>query len=307
MKKIIIGITSVVVLGASFLAGNLYSNQKLINLHKKHPFLAKRIFSEDANDSVINFEPLRKKLQNELSHYNDTDRSLYFEYLPTGTSIRIGENSQLVGASLLKLPHIMNLYHLAEAKSINLEDKVQLRQSWLDDSYGDLYKKGSGYELTIRDLVKMAAEKSDNTAINGIKEIVASHKLLREDTAINALDVDLSTGPEGDTQLSSRSYSSFLKCLYFACYVSPDNSQEILSYLSANITANDRLPKYLPKDLKVAHKFGVSGEVTQGDCGIIYVERRNYVLCVLLNENKVKGSEIIAQLSKYVYDYVSKQ
>ena len=65
-----------------------------------------------------------------------------------------------------------------------------------------------------------------------------------------------------------------------------------------------RLGKYISNDVKIAHKIGVAGQNNQADCGIIYVPNRNYILCVMVSENQERGSEVIAQLSKRVYDYV---
>jgi beta-lactamase class A len=271
---------------------------------KEYPLLAKRLFVEDPNDTIVNFEPLRSKLRAELKYYGDAGSSLYFEYLPTGTSIRIGDQTQLVGASLLKLPAVMDLYHLAENGKVNLDERVSLEEAWLDDQFGELYKKGTGYTLSIRELAKIALEQSDNTALNGVQAVVKRLELNQANSSYNALDVDFSDTEMTDLELSARSYSSFLKCLYFACYVSPDGSQEILNYLSNSVVGKERLPKYLPPTTTVAHKIGVVGENTQADCGIVYVEYRHYVLCIMLKETKEKGSEVIAQLSKHVYDYV---
>jgi beta-lactamase class A len=245
-------------------------------------------------------------LRQELVYY-DGKSSLYFEYLPTGTSIRVGDSTQLIGASLLKLPHVMDLYHLVELGKVNLDQKVKLQESWLDGEYGDLYQKGAGYELTIRELVRIALKNSDNTAVNAVKSIVDGQHLEARDSSFQALDVDFGANVDKTVELSARAYSSFLKCLYFACYVDGDSSQELLGYLSTSVVGKERIPKYLPPDVSVAHKIGVLGQETQGDCGIVYLPKRNYVLCVMLKESQAKGSEVIAQLSKYVYDYVASQ
>lgn len=304
-KKLGLGaIVALLIAGLSFFAGSWWTHDRINHKPDAYPLLAKRIFVEDPNDTILNFEPLRSKLRDELSYYAENS-SLYFEYLPTGTSIRIGDSKQLVGASLLKLPHVMDLYHLAELKRLNLEDHITLKQEWLDDQYGELYKKGAGHSLTIRELARIAIQDSDNTAINGVKALVADARLDPKDSSFNALDVDFGTKQDKTVELSSRAYSSFLKCLYFACYLPKSDSQELLNFLSHTTVGADRLPKYLPHNTTVAHKIGVLGEKTQGDCGIVYVEHRNYVLCVLLEEGQTKGSEVIAELSKHVYDYVT--
>jgi len=287
----------------AFLAGIWYANERSSQKIKDHPLLARRIFLENPNDTIINFEPLRSKLRQELAHYGENS-SLYFEYLPTGTSIRIGDSTQLIGASLLKLPYVMDLYHLAEIGKINLQSKVQLKAEWLDTAYGQLHQRGAGAELTVRELAQAALRYSDNTAINGVRALVDEQRLPPQESSFHALDIEFATTEAATISLTARSFSSFLKCLYFSCYLAPDHSQELLQELSVGSVGGDRLPKYLPTDLTIAHKIGVLGQAVQSDCGIVYVQKRHYVLCVILKESQDRGSEVIAQLSKYVYDYV---
>ncbi|HRK94098.1 MAG TPA: serine hydrolase [Candidatus Saccharibacteria bacterium] len=288
----------------SFYAGSQYSRNQQLDASKNHPLLAKRIFIENANDTLINFEPLRAELQKDLEFY-DERVSLYFEYLPTGTSIRIGDKYQSVAASLLKVPAVMELYKLAEKGEVNLDKTVSLKEEWLDDQYGTLHRKGAGHKLTIKQLAKITLEQSDNTALNGVQAIVTQHNLKPSENAFNALDVEFNDTPTTELELNTRSYSSFLKCLYFACYVSADSSQEIMTYLTRSTEGKTgRLGKYIPDDIKIAHKIGVAGENNQAACGIVYLSSRHYVLCVMINETQERGSEIIAQTSKLVYDYV---
>lgn len=312
MMKIFIRISLLVVvvlaLCASFFVGQWYEKQRVDNEISSHPLLAKRIFLSKPNDILVNFEPLRSQLKQDLEYYDDAGKvSVYFEYLPTGTSIRVGDKKEIIGASLLKVPAAMELYKLAEKGKISLDKTVALKESWLDSNYGELYKKGAGYKLTVHELARIMIEQSDNTALNGIQEVIKPFvSITSPSSAYNALDVEFTDSESTDLQLSARSYSSFLKCLYFACYISTDSSQEIMSYLTHSTDGkSNKIRKYLPKDVKIAHKIGVAGDMSQADCGVVYVPNRNYVLCVMLEESEDRGSEVIAQVSKKVYDYVN--
>ncbi|HRJ91343.1 MAG TPA: serine hydrolase, partial [Candidatus Saccharibacteria bacterium] len=177
-----------------------------------------------------------------------------------------------------------------------------------DSNYGDLYKKGAGYKLSIHDLARITIEQSDNTALNGVQDIIKPHVSTNSpNSAYSALDVEFTDSSSTDLQLSARSYTSFLKCLYFACYLSTDSSQEIMNYLTHSTEGkSNKLKKYLPNNVKIAHKIGVAGNMSQADCGVVYVPNRNYALCVMLEESEDRASEVIAQVSKKVYDYVDK-
>ena len=309
MKKyktlLTIFITAIMVGAGAFFGGVWYSGARMDEQIKTHNLLAKRIFLSKPADILVNFEPLRSKLRDDLSYYNG-NISLYFEYLPTGTSIRLGDGEQLVGASLLKVPAAMELYSLSEQGKVNLDDKITLKKEWLDSNFGTLYKKGAGYTTTIRELAKIMIEQSDNTALNAVQSILNAHSNGKTLSAYDALDVDYTDNARTNLSLSARAYASFLKCLYFACYVSTDSSQEILTYLThSTYTDEGRLGKYIPDSVAIAHKIGVAGDEVQPDCGIVYIPNRNYLLCVMVGENKERGGEVIAQTSKMVYDYVA--
>ena len=297
-------LTVVIAIVISFLWGMLYSGYRTDAQLSNHDLLAKRIFLSKPNDILVNFELLRADLRKDLAYY-DGKVSLYFEYLPTGTSVRIGESEHLVAASLLKVPAVMQLYQLVEQDDVNLDDTVTLKEEWLDSGYGDLYKKRAGYTSTIREFAKIALEKSDNTALNAVQSVVDAHVTEKTTNVYETLDVDYVDDSQTNLSLSARAYASFLKCLYFACYISPDSSQEIMTYLTQSTYGEDgRLGKYIPREVKIAHKIGVAGNQVQSDCGIVYVPNRHYILCVMLNEEQGRGGEVIAQLSKKVYDYV---
>ena len=197
---------------------------------KDYPLLAKRLFVEGPNDPFVNFAELRAQLKQYTSQ-NSLSGSVYFEYLPTGTSIRIDGDEMQVAASLFKLPAAMDLYRAAELGSVKLDDIVTLRQEWLDSDFGNLYKKGAGYQLSLRDAVKLMLKESDNTALKAVALSTPS-SLAPQERAINALDVDIVQNADLTISVGARSYSSFLKCLYFSCYLNNNNSQELLNYLN---------------------------------------------------------------------------
>lgn len=273
------------------------------NNSSNYPLLAKRIFIENPSDPQINFEPLRKQLK-EYDANNNLVSSIYFEYLPTGTSIRVDGDEQKTAASLIKLPAAMELYKAAELGKINLDSRITLQQEWLDDGYGDLYKKGAGYQLTLREATKIMLQQSDNTALKAISSSILN-LVPQEQSPFNSLDIDVSRGEDLSVSISAKSYSSFLKCLYFSCYNNKDDSQEILGYLTQT-PFNNRLIAGLGGDsVTVAHKIGVYKEITQSDCGIVYLDKRNYILCAMINgpDNQETSSKI-TEISKLTYDYV---
>ena len=314
MGKQSVLVKTLLVLCALLLVGNLgwvarnKSDAAKVNsmeaLQRKYPLLAKRVLTDNGNDILINFVSLRKDLEKKFGALT-VEQSFYFEYLPDGTSIRIGDDSTLVAASLIKLPLTMNLYRAAELGRVDLDKTITVAPSEVDGGYGDLYLKGAGYQMTLREAAQHALEESDNTAARVIFD-TEDGLLSYDEESLAQLDVD-QTLQQGQAVISAKSYSSILKSLYFASYLNKDDSQELLGYLSKS-TAKNRLTKDLPANVPVAHKIGVNNtNWSESDCGIVFVPKRPYLICAMVGLPDDQANEFIADISKEVYDFVTKQ
>lgn len=270
----------------------------------QYPLLSKRVFIDNPNDTIINFVPLRKRLEQRFAALN-VQQSFYFEYLPTGTSIRIGADNELAAASLIKVPLAMNLYKAAELGRIDLGQTAEVATNEVDNAYGDLWKRGAGTRLTLRQAAQLALRDSDNTAAHVLFDAV--HGLLRDDQeSLNQLDIDQNM-QSGQAVINAKSYASVLKSLYLSSYLKPEDSQELLRYLSQS-TARNRLVARLPRTITVAHKIGVyNASWSESDCGIVYAPKRPYVICVMVGLPEKQADSFIADVSKDVYDFVAHQ
>lgn len=302
------GVVALVLIVASGVVG--YSAGKRKNaisdpVGDAYPLLAKRTLVNNPNDPLINFTPLRKQL-NDYIDKNAIHGSMYFEYLPTGTAVRIADDRLQEVASLLKVPAAMELFKAAELGKVQIDTPIALKQQWLSDDFGTLYQKGAGYQLTPREATRTMLQQSDSTALNVVRASIGD-RLSSENAVLNAVDIDYAQGEDMTLSLSARSYSSLLKCLYFSCYVNHKDSQTILEYLTQT-PFNARIVAGIPdKTIKVAHKVGVIGDTNQADCGIIYLRNRNYILCMVVNgPDDTYVDKYMADMSNMVYRYVTK-
>ncbi len=268
-----------------------------------YPLLAKRLFIEDPNEPIVAFSRLRTQL-NDYFTTNSLSGSLYFEYLPTGTSIRIGTDQKRVAASLIKLPFAMEAYYARDNSLISFDTQVTITNEMLDSNFGELYKRGAGAQISLGDALDLMLKDSDNTALNVVTSQVEG-VVSPENGVFNFLDAEFVQNEDYTVSLTPRAYSSFLKCLYFSCYLNKDSSQEILTKL-AESHIKDRLPAGISGTTTVAHKVGNYFDQVQSDCGIVYIPKRNYVICVMLDgPDNPETSRKIAALSKLAYDYVA--
>lgn len=271
-----------------------------------YPLLSSRIFVDDPNDIIINFVSLRKQLSEKFNALpSGTNYSFYFEYLPSGTSIKIGSDNELIAASLIKVPLVMNLYRAAELGKIDLDQVVTIQPEELDNAYGDLWQKGAGTKLSLRELAKLTLSESDNTASHTIYDHIKGI-LDESDQSLAQLDVDQNL-ENGQAVIDARSYTSVLKSLYFASYINRSSSNELLNYLTQS-NEHDRLTKKLPSSVVVAHKNGVYNRAwAESDCGIIYAAKRPYALCIMVGLPETQAESFMADISKDVYTYVTAQ
>lgn len=94
----------------------------------------------------------------------------------------------------------------------------------------------------------------------------------------------------------------FFNRLYHGEIVSPTYSLKMIDILKKQ-TINDRLPKYLPDEVTVAHKTGELDEY-KNDGGIVSTNKGDYVIIVMSKTNDPYiAAEKIAKYSEAVYSY----
>lgn len=304
-----IALLTVVSIFLGSLAGYIYGHGSQPSANQaQYPLLSRRIQIDNPSQVQINFTSLRKDLTDYLSTLKDggSNVSVYFEYLPTGIAININENNQSIAASLMKLPVVMNLYKASELGQVNLDKKVPLKKEWLNSEYGSLYEKGEGYEITIREAARLALKDSDNTALLLVWAQLSDLTIQPENDSLNYLDIEYGVVEDDRVQIGARSYTSIIKCLYYSCFNNNQDSEQMLTYMTES-SFRDRLTKYLPEDLKIAHKIGTYNTRYQSDCGLVYLENRRYALCIMVEGQDPDSSQIIADLSQKVYLHLSEK
>lgn len=218
---------------------------------KEYPLLSPRVLVNNRADVILNFLSLRNSLHQKVDPLKD-NFALYFEYLPTGTSIGINSSSEFYAASLFKLPVVMAYFRRKELTHETRDIKVRLTKQMLDNRFGDLWQKGEGYEIGLDEAAQLALEKSDNTAAEALGAFITQDAF---DDVYEGIDIDLEITSSGAV-MTAKNYSSILKALYFSAVLTKEDSQKILSYLTKS-EFNDKLVAGIPGGVTVAHKIGV--------------------------------------------------
>ncbi len=269
-------------------------------LRKQFPLLAPRILTDKPTDVLINFLPLRTSLNQYVAPFGDTF-ALYFEYLPTGTSIGINGTTDFPAASLIKVPGVMAYYRQLEDNGMSIDNQiVTIQEKEIDKGFGTLWMRGVGSSINLNEAVRLALVESDNTASYVIADHV-SQKSFHE--VYEGLDIDL-TKKDGVINISAKSYTSILKALYFASVLSKEHSQVILTMLSQT-NFGDKLVAGVPQNVTVAHKIGIYGDQLFQDCGIMYVPDRPYALCMISQAPEDVTRTRMKEVSRMIYTYVA--
>ena len=104
-----------------------------------------------------------------------------------------------------------------------------------------------------------------------------------------------------DNYTSADDISLLLKLIYQEKLIDKEASQLMLDILLRQ-QQGERLQRYLPTDIKIAHKCGDLDNL-ENDGGIIWFGNNVYVLVVLTSGmSNLQCKQTIGKISKFVYD-----
>lgn len=264
----------------------------------RYPHLSPRVFQEFSNDIFISFLPLREKLNLTAGQWGD-DFALYFEYLPSGMSIGVNSAADFSTASLIKVPVAIAFLQKVDAGKVDLSQKVVIEPRHADMAFGTLWQS-VGEEISLGEALRLMLAQSDNTAYTILSEYVTFEEL--EDVQ-GKLDLSVNIEEE-QVVMNARQFTSVMKALYFSSLLSYESSELILKHLASS-GFDDKLVAGVPSDIEVASKIGVLPDRLYSECGIVYLPRRPYILCMISGTDETTARERMETISGIVYDYVS--
>lgn len=220
---------------------------------------------------------------------------------------------QFPAASLIKLPILAAAFYAVGEKKISLEEVVTIQKKDVAGGSGKLKALSLPRKFTFAQLLELMISSSDNTATNKVIEILDFEyinsifkRLGLTDTTLVRKMMDFSQRKDGiENYTSAADISYLLEKIYRRGLVNQRLSKLALSFLKKQ-KVNDRLPRYLPAEVVVAHKTGLERGVVH-DAGIIFTSKRDYLICVLVKGGKsyAPAKKFIAQLSLLAYNLIT--
>lgn len=251
----------------------------------------------DQNVQAKSPEEMRKELVPFIKK-QEGEFSVYYKDLKTEETFGINENAVVTGASMNKLMIVGYLYNLASKGKINLQDKIVIQEEDIQDyGTGTLRYQKAGEAYTLAYLTKLTLNLSDNTAAH-----VLTIKLGEDNIQYFATQQGFIATNMVNNDTSSRDIGKFYEFLYQNKITNPGLTQELLGYMQ-DTEFEDRLSKYLPKNVHKYHKTGDAVTFVH-DGGIIEDKKGPYILVVMTSnlKDEEKTKDTIGQISKMIYE-----
>ena len=258
------------------------------------------------------WQELKQRIINEINRFKG-EAGVVVKDLRFNWEISYNQDRLFPSASLAKIPIMCACFLAAEEGRIKLNRQVSLKNSDKLSGSGILKDTRAGVVFTVEELIGLMIYDSDNTATNILTNLVGIDSLnlvfIRlglKDTNLSRKIADFKTRDRGvENYTTAQDIAGLLEQIYRRKLISRDLSDKCLRILKLQ-RVNDRIPKYLPADVMVAHKTGLERNVCH-DAGIIFDQEGDLLICVLTkhnNPNAQASKNFIARVALHTYRYL---
>jgi beta-lactamase class A len=225
--------------------------------------------------------------------------------LTDGRDYSLHANDVFPQASSIKICVLAELYRQAQAGKLKLTDMYTMNAADLvqdSDIMGGLTPGVT--KITLRDLSTMMVAVSDNSATNVLIDRVGMENvnaflgsLGLHNTRLRRKMMDIKAAGEGRENVSTpNEMSKLLQSLYQGKILNRELTDDFFKVLATH--KDSWIPRDLPEGLKIADKPGAL-EGVRNDSGVIFVDKRPYILCVMTTylRHERDGEEAISKIS----------
>jgi beta-lactamase class A len=266
-------------------------------IHLKNPF-AEEVIQVGQKANTAKSDEKGKKA---IAFFNKTTLSLSGHYgflvvrLTDGASYGTGSSDKFQGASLLKIPLMILMYKMSEDGNLNLDTKYTLKDSDKVKGSGVLYTEKEGTIYTYRQLAQFMGKNSDRTAYKVMKDVIGDSNIKKYIEEIGLKNTDIDTGITTPDDLGI-----LFQKLWDGSLVNNSSRDQILEFLENTIYEKWITPG-VPKNIKVAHKFGQDAGV-MADGGIVLAEKPYILVIMGQGVTEQEADAFFPKISKGIYD-----
>jgi len=265
-------------------------------------------FAQTAAPSAAKQKILWQKLEasiQQIDQHLDGVMGVAIEDLTSGDHYFLHEDELFAQASSIKITVLANLYLQAQQGKLKLTDVYTVQASDLVPDSDIMNGLTPGVtRITLRDLATMMVAVSDNAATNVLIDRVGMNNvnamldsLGLNQTRLRRKMMDLEAAKQGRENISTpREMMMLLDAIYHGKLLNKELTEDFFKVLSTN--KDSFIPRDLPAGLKIANKPGEL-EAVRNDSGIVFVEGRPYVICVMTAflRNEREGEDAISKVS----------
>jgi len=272
-----------------------------------------------------NLSALKEKLEKEIQVSQGIFAVALKEIGNEENQFAINGDEVFHAASTMKTPVMVEVFKQSLAGKFSLQDSLLVKnefKSIVDGSSYSLDVKDDGddkiyfligQKRMIYDLIYDMITVSSNLATNLLIEFVGPENVTQTMKEYGLEKIKVLRGVEDlkayelgwNNTVTADDLMKLYELIATHQILSKQICEEMIKIL-LDQKFKDKIPKYLPENVKVAHKTGSISKV-EHDSGIIFLpDGRKYILVILskqLDDNE-KGKETIARISKFIYDYL---
>lgn len=250
----------------------------------------------------------KKKIEKIISQV-EGNVCINFYDLNKNNGFSVNGDKKVLSASMIKLLILAELMKKIFENKFSLSDTVMMANFMKIGGDGVLKELNTGHHFTLKELATLMIIVSDNQATNilidflGMENINQLGKELDlKETFLGRKMMDAEARKKGyDNYICADDISLLLKLIYQEKLINKEASQLMLDILLRQ-QQGERLQRYLPSDIKIAHKCGDLDNL-ENDGGIIWIGDRIYILVVLTSGmSNLQCKQTIGKISKFVYD-----
>jgi beta-lactamase class A len=287
---------------------NSQSEKLLIVRNQDYKFV-KPLRLTDLPDESVQLKEVKHDillyLENQKKAGQISDASVYLRRLNDGSWMSINENEAFKPGSMFKIPLLIYFLKMAELHPGYLSKELNYTRPFANPK-NETFKGSSlvvGKKYKIDDLLKKMIIQSDNIATTLLLFNLEKPALYQK--IYSDLGIPVPDPYDNNYTITAKDISKFMRVLYSSTYLEEESSEYALELLVQS-SFEDGLAKKLPKDLKIARKFGEAGDTRApefSETGIVFSGNNAYLITVMTKGTEPRQqAEAIGEISKIVYN-----
>lgn len=236
--------------------------------------------------------------------------SIVLRDLKTNKTWKHNPDDLFPSASLIKVPIMVAAFQKIHDGQLSLNDRLAMRRRHRVGGSGSLKWRPDGTKVTVKDLLYLMINESDNTATALMIETLGLNYIQQQFSKMGLFYTEIY--PEGmsikggrvthENYTTANEMAGLMERIYRGDLVDSHSSRLMMDILKHKKAAASRLAKGLPPGWEIAHKTGLL-RLACHDSAIIFTPETAYSLTVLTgqNNNYKLAKEFISRLGRVTY------